>query len=297
MGRGDPIREFFNAQRDRRVGDIPIEDLVAIVRGSGMDRPIDASNNNVPGLLGPNSPKEVSGNWGRQAIIKYAPSAAEINNGISAQAPLLALEGANRRPCALTFDIFPAAESAPGSATYPTGTDADGNLLSYRAQGVLSYGVNYGQTGFRSDKIFFDVGRGQRVTVVADIAYLSAIMLPPPTGYFSGSMSVGAVMCVNASPTAAPPVVTSFVDGLAEGDSSDPIVIPPRANFLLPVLSTRVSGLRLDFQNQAGQSLFVPAFTVGTQSTSIALCDAYQVVVTNVTGGNADIRLPFQLSN
>lgn len=293
----DPIWEYFNAMRDRRVGDIPIDDLVAIVRGSGMDRPVDVSDKNVPGLLGPVSPKEVPGNWGRQAIIKYNPSRAEVDAGILAQAPLLALEGANRRPCAITIDIFPAAESAPGTATYPTGTDTNGNKLSYRAQGVLSYGVSYGQTGFRSDKIYFDVGRGQRVTVVANIAYLSALMLAPPTGYISGSMSVGAAMCINDAITYAPPVVTSFIDSLLEGASSDPIIIPSRCNFLLPILSTRVSVVTLDFQDAAGESLFKPAFTVGQQQTPIAVCDAYQVVVTNVSGGNARFRLPFQLSN
>src|SRR3989344_6112385 len=118
--RRDPIWEYFNAMKDRRVGEIPLDDLVAVIRGNGMDRPIDASSRGVPDLLGPNTPKEVDGNWGRQAIIKYNPSTTEVDAGFMVQAPLLSLNGANRRPCSITIDVFPSFAS-PGTSSFPAG--------------------------------------------------------------------------------------------------------------------------------------------------------------------------------
>ena len=289
--------EYYNEIRHRPAGELRLNDLIAIMRGGGMDRASDSNAVGVPGELGLNNPNEVMGNWGNQAIIKYNPSQADINGNILPQQQLISIEGSGRRPCALTIDTSISSEQAQGTATYPSGKDGTGALLAYRMRFLISYGVSYGQTGFRTDVITIDPE--QRVTVPANILYVSAIMLAPPAGYVSGSMSVGAIVGTHGTPSLSPVTSTSYVDGLAANASSAPIPLPEKAGFLLPVQTSDVNGVfQLDFQNQSGNP--VTSLLVGAGQLVAAIpcgsSDYYQVVITNKGLITASYRLPFQLS-
>lgn len=296
------------------------------------------------GQPGPNP--AAANQWGGKGIVKYNPTEADINVGTRQQQSLLVWQspdglphyvtvevgrlassaggpGADNTPSGTSFVLNPAvafAQGSVGGGTWPAGQDVAGNPLYYRATAQIVLGT----PGVMEDSFWIDINRGQRFTAVASYVAVTAQMNPPPTDestgstlvpppyttpYLSGSLVTYATLGVDVAPSLSPVLYTQYIDTTRAIQNNDYFfrVIPPRANFLLPILqSSQVAGAKVAFQFLDNAGIVCgssPIFTVGTglNITPFAIPeDAFSIAISNTfgagPGANSSIRLIYQLS-
>ena len=120
-------------------------------------------------------------------------------------------------------------------------------------------------------------------------------------GALSGQMTITGSIGTFAAPSRTPVILTIYLDNLPAGGVSDFIVRPMKAIQLLPIQSSAAGGLvALDFFNLGGgnTAIYTLSYPIGTVTpTPVPISgDVGAVRITNLTGGVANFRLPFQLA-
>jgi len=180
------------------------------------------------------------------------------------------------------------------------------------------------------DPFFIDINRGQRFTALASYVAVTAQMSGPPideqTGgvvtppgytlpYTSGSLAVYATLGASVAPSLAPVIYTQYVDNargvVAPGAGNYIRTIPPRANVLLPVISSdAVDLLQIGLFDNSGTFINVTAIP-GTIKGPMALAitdvnalltpitlpaDCYGILLASSSTRAPNYRLIYQLS-
>ena len=179
------------------------------------------------------------------------------------------------------------------AATTVSADDTIFRPLSYlaRAQVIL------GSPSAMEDPFYIDVGRGQRFVASASFVGVTIQALEPPTNYSAGSINVIGRLGHGEAGTQAPLIYTLPINSLAAAGTKN-VVIPPRANFLLPLWSSDLNNtVQLDFLDEAGALINSLEFTNGGMVAPASLEDAHSITVTNDGASTATYRLPFQISS
>jgi hypothetical protein len=159
--------------------------------------------------------------------------------------------------------------------------------------------VQFGTDGYMEPPVRVDIGRGTRVTGEGNYCTVIVGMDRPAPGIMSATYTIGARLGFFAAPSIAPPMLTTFIDGLANGTASDPIDVPVRANYILPPVQTDVAGsMRIDFLDSFGVVRYSRAILAATPPAAPipVTADIRQIVVNNTGGAPADFRIPWQIS-
>lgn len=223
---------------------------------------------------------------GRTAVIKYAPTPEEKANGIVQSDGVALWQGDTIEAMAMTVDV-----NITSPPLYPIGAD----VLSTRAYGILKFGSD----GNTTTEVKFDLGFGQRFTVVGNYISVVVGMDAPAPSTKSAKLTAGASIGAFSAPSQAPALLTLYADELANGDAAT-FPRPMRAMQLLPVQTTAAAGnMKLEFLNANGlQVLYQLTYPAGTLSAQPIpfTGDCGYIRLTNQTGVAADFRLPCQLS-
>lgn len=156
--------------------------------------------------------------------------------------------------------------------------------------------VLLGQQAVMEDPFYVDIGRGQRFTATASFVGVTLQALAPPVGYNAGSIALWCGLGHGQARSAAPVVYTQYVDQLAPAGVTN-VIIPPRANFLLPLRSSDVNNtVQLDFLDNTGAIIDSLQFGNGAMITPAPLEDAYSINITNQGMATVNYRPCFQLS-
>ena len=227
---------------------------------------------------------------GRAGIFTYAPSAAEIVNGIKQSDTLAFWQGQKAEAQAVTVDVGLISQNFPLPTVTPLPTD------NARPYGIVEYGSDGNRTSVK-----FDVGFGVRFTVVGNYVSVMVGMDPPMSGSPAAQLSIGASLGLFAAPSQAPVFLTGYVDDLGVGASTGFIQRPQKAIQLGPIQTDATGGTTtLEFYHIGGGAapLYRLEYPSGTLSASpIPLAgDVGFLKLINNTGGVANYRLPFQLS-
>ena len=159
---------------------------------------------------------------GNIATFKYQPTPAEIDNKIFETMTMALLQGTKEQAQAITVDVF--VVNQPPALTPGSGIFSSPRCRPY---GVVQYGSD-GATG----SVRFDVGLGRRFTVGGNYVSLLLGMDQPPgwttTNRNAGQMILGASLAFFAAPTAAPVMLTSYLDTslAALGTQTVPVPAP-----------------------------------------------------------------------
>jgi len=229
---------------------------------------------------------------GNIATFKYQPTPAEIDNKIFETMTMALLQGTKEQAQAITVDVF--VVNQPPALTPGSGIFSSPRCRPY---GVVQYGSD-GATG----SVRFDVGLGRRFTVGGNYVSLLLGMDQPPgwttTNRNAGQMILGASLAFFAAPTAAPVMLTSYLDTSLAALGTQTVPVPAKAAFLLPPQSDNIAGsTQIDFYDMAGVLYYSLQFVNGTVVSPIPLAnDTVQVVVTNLGPGGARYRLMWQLA-
>ena len=245
---------------------------------------------------------------GNSAVVRFNPNDEDRALGIQATSTVILWQGEKPEAQTVTIDVgrYPGGSAgvtypnalAPFDPAFPTGQP-----YGYRPYAELQYAVD----GYLSEVIRFDIGRGQRITLAAH--YVSVIVgMEAPLRVINasgdnvpqvpGSMRLGGSLGFFAASSVSPPMNTVALNLLPSGTPSPPIIIPPRASFLLPIQSSGLGDtVDVVIQDVQGFPVGHYSFTAGVPVVNpIPLGnDAYQIVVTN-TGHAANLRIPFQLA-
>lgn len=228
--------------------------------------------------------------WGGKGVIKFNPTTNEIALGITQQKSLFVWQSEDQLPHYVTVEVgrvangvggpgadtgtilpghFPVSNgvSQGGAGTFPAPQDSAGNPLYYRATAQVTIGT----PGAMQDPFWIDINRGQRFTALASYVALTAQMsslpineqtgntLVPPTStlpYISGSLPVYGTIGAHVAPSLAPVLYTQYIDNDLRSPQTTAKyfrLIPPRANFLYPVMSVVDGG---------GNTIFLTFFDV-----------------------------------
>lgn len=221
---------------------------------------------------------------GQITTFKYAPSDDEKKrSGILQSDNLVAWQGVRGEEQTGTVDVFVMA--APAIETAGTGPVA-------RLRGTVRYG-----SGGVAAPVQFDVGA--RFTVSGNHVEVLVEMLPPPAGRTSATVRVGACLGFFAAPSQAPVTLTEYVDDLAAGATTDPILRPLKSVALLPVqLSDDTSSLILtSFDHGGGRVSQFLLSTENRQTYPLPLAPSIGYMTVKNTGGvPVSVQLPFQLA-
>jgi hypothetical protein len=220
--------------------------------------------------------------FGRVLKVKWQPNEADSRNGIVQQDTASQWQGDKAEAQAITVQagVVAAAESTPTAGSRP-----------------------YGQISFGSDgtivTVPFDIGRGVRFTVACNFVTVLIGAEEPAASETAVPMSIGVSLGMFAAPTLAPVFRTVYVDNLGIGQSSGVLPIPAAGvQLYTPLCSRGVGQLALIFFD-ASKSLVVGEFNLNSGVPIVPIPipnDAVFFQVTNYSGGQANIRLPFQLS-
>jgi hypothetical protein len=226
---------------------------------------------------------------GRQVTVKYAPTPADIGQGIQQQQTAAFWQGEKQEAQAMSIDIgvvIPAFPT-PGSATVDARPFAS---------------VDYGSDGTRST-VVLDVGAGRRFTVVGNYISVNVGMDPPHEGFTSAVMSIGASIGAFAAPSQAGLVRTVYFDALASGAFTPGTAIPQKAAFLLTpsiVATAAAPAIIVAFFDVSGNNVAVWNYnTAGVQQPPARVFipgDAFFFAVSHAAGAPRALRIPFELS-
>ena len=250
---------------------------------------------------------------GGKGVIKYSPSTTDLAAGLRQQNTLLVWESPDGQPHFVTTEVGRIVGSGIGGAgaSWPLATDPSSGLkLSYRANAEITIGT----PGTMQDPFRIDINRGQRFTTLASYIAVTALMASPPfdptsdgsvllPGFTSGSLAVYATTGVGYAASVAPCVFTQYIDAPAPGAigalQNIKLVVPPRANFLLMVLSSNASDVvQLQFLDNANDVICsTQAFNNGTLVQPIPISeDCYKINMISTGGTQANYRFVYQLS-
>jgi hypothetical protein len=201
-----------------------------------------------------------------------------------------------------------------GGGTWPAAQEG-GIPLYYRAAAQVVMGT----PGAMQDQFWIDINRGQRFTACVSYVAVTAQMRPPPVDelsgvvispaafqtspgvgpqYVSGSMVVYATLGMAVAPSLAPVEYTQFIDynSIGEGPlQSASRIVPPRANFLLPLLAQQPDTVSIFFFDNVGDTQAQTSIINNQVSNLIAIPeDTYGVAVRGTQSQN--YRLIYQLS-
>lgn len=204
-----------------------------------------------------------------------------------------------------------------GSGTFPQGLDTspgptNGFVMAYRANAQITLGT----PGTMQDPFFIDINRGQRFTACASYVAITAQMMAPPgdtvpnlpiqgSTIESGSLVVYATLGVGVNPSPTPVLFTQYIDSISGSQViNNPygynLVVPPRANTLLPIIQPFSGGpFQLFFWDAAFLPLGVTqTFTQAAPMTQpIALPqDCYRITLLDKSGLTETYRIVYQLS-
>lgn len=304
----DLLRETHDAFHE--VGDNPPNDEDALIGG---DDPMDliARRSEIQAARTVVHPGQVSiapetfddkATLGRSALITFAPTNDQINQGIVNYQTVAFWQGKKKEAQAMTVD-------ASLGVLPPIMASADGPGLSINNRPYVE--VEFGSDGNRN-KVQYDLGTGRRCTVVGNYIALALGMDPPygsdftpPAPYASQVITVGGSIGCFAATSSAPLIRTLYVDQLPRTTSTQYLPIPLRASYLLPIqtsVQVGVTGtLTIYFLDAGGNALtqfhYAQSPAVPQQFTPVP-GDAAYVQVENDLVGQAvvNVRLPFQLS-
>lgn len=241
--------------------------------------------------------------YGQKGTIKYNPSNDETQSGIRQTVTLVDWSSPDGVPRDVTVEIG----VISGSGNYPTRSflQVVGGVLtafsySYRARAQ----VIIGQTGSMQDIFYLDINRGQRFTTSASYVAITAEALPPPSGplftrVVPGSMTVTAGLGYGACRPLAPVLYTQYIDGISASTNPVTFQIPPRANFLLPILVSDNTVPITISENAPGIGTIGQfTFVSGQMTAAVPLAqDADQISFLYPVGASTiSSRLVFQLS-
>lgn len=158
---------------------------------------------------------------GRTATVTFAPTPDQVTQGIFQSQTVAFWQGTKLESQAMSVDVGavipPAVNLAVVNDARPFAT------------------IQYGSDGNTQNSVVCDVGLGRRIVVPCN--YLSVLvgMDPPGFNLASAVMSLGASIGTFAAPTTAPVTRTVYVDGIANGSTSNFLQIPARATQILPM--------------------------------------------------------------
>lgn len=156
--------------------------------------------------------------------------------------------------------------------------------------------VVLGSPSAMEDPFFIDIGRGQRFVASASYVAVTAQALAPPSGFQAGSIALIGRLGHGEAGSLSPVTYTIPIDSLAASAVSN-VVIPPKANFLLPVFSSDLNNtIQLEFLDNVGNRIKALSFGNGGQLYPIPLGNAYSINVTNQGAVAANYELPFQIA-
>ena len=244
---------------------------------------------------------------GRSAKIRFDPTPEEISNQIKQIQTVAFWQGDKKEAQAMTVDVNLVSE-ANFEPVEPPDTDPQPPVFSVRSFAEVTYGSDGNKTTVRCD-----IGRGKRMTVVGN--YISvAVGCDFPgisddgvTQNFTTPIEAGASIGPFAAPTAAPLILTRYIDNLEAGGllgtASNFISIPAKAVLLLPILTdlqTMGAVLTVQFFNFGKVLIYEVTYTIGASPVAIPIPisgDASWVRVLNAAfNARTNIRLPFQLA-
>lgn len=141
-----------------------------------------------------------------------------------------------------------------------------------------------------------DIGTGRQLCVSGSSIEID-VALDALTASNQMQVTLAASLSFKPNVRTSSAIRTRYIDGLAQGNTSN-VVVPPFAVGILPVqMSDRAGAVQLDFVDSSNTIRYSLLVNNGSQVTPIPLTsDIVQVKVTNTTVNAQHIRLPFELS-
>lgn len=159
--------------------------------------------------------------------------------------------------------------------------------------------IQMGTMGFTEPTFRVDVGRGVRLTGEGNYVSVVVGMGAPLAGFPSAIYTLGARMGFFAAPTVTPLMFTSYIDQLAPTATSPKIVVPERANFILPPQMSDVltGSIQINFLDSTGNTIYSLPVPVGGAVAPIpATGDIVAITVQNTGVLTQNVRIPWQIS-
>ena len=231
---------------------------------------------------------------GRNVQITGAPTQEQSAQGIVQEQNVAFWQGVKKEAQAMTVDV---SLGFLASTNIAFNVDTGGALpINSRPYGI----VEYGSDGNRQ-KATFDLSVGTRFTVVGNYIALSVGMNPPLTGETTPVLTAGGSIGTFAAPSAAPVLLTTYVDNLASMTSTEFIPVPLRARLVLPVQTSGSVGdnSQLSFYDIGG-NLVSQVFMQQAYNQPLSPIpipgDAALIRMYNAASGPRSFRIPWQLS-
>jgi hypothetical protein len=226
---------------------------------------------------------------GRSATVAFAPTASQIQQGITESQTVAFWQGVKQEAQAMTIDF---GTVLPPIIPFPSKTGPNPDARPY-AQ------ILYGSDGNTQNKAILDVNLGRRITVVGN--YISVLVGMDPPFLDQAILTLGASIGAFAAPSQAPAIRTVYFDELGANTFSEPTPLPIRATQMLaPITSPDLGNfgvLFIRFTGLGGQIVgqWKWDYTTNTIPPPTPIMGDYYGFQLSYTV-KATIRVPFQLS-